>query len=125
MVPKPKCKKTSTFIVLVFANFMRISTPYSKDFVKTALKSHRKLLTHILQDVHIPVKPDRLNLYGEDVRMVDKLTKPNRILTPTEKDEIVTRYESGLSMENVAKECGCHHTTVGRILRARGVAIRA
>jgi len=105
--------------------FMRISTPYSKDFVKTALKSHRKLLTHILQDVHIPVKPDKLNLYGEDVRIVEKLTKPNRMLTSIEKDEIVTKYESGLSMANVAKECGCHHTTVGRILKDRGVAIRA
>jgi hypothetical protein len=47
-----------------------------------------------------------------------------KLLTPAEKDELVGKYESGMNMTTVSAWYGCHYTTVGRILRQRGVAIR-
>jgi len=46
------------------------------------------------------------------------------LLTPAEKDDVATKYEDGMTMTAVAKAYGCHYTTVGRILRKKGIAIR-
>ena len=46
------------------------------------------------------------------------------LLTPAEKDGAVVKYESGMTMTAVADFYGCHYTTVGRLLRTRGVEIR-
>jgi DNA-directed RNA polymerase specialized sigma24 family protein len=47
-----------------------------------------------------------------------------RLLTPVEQDEVVAKYESGMTMTAIADEYGCHYTTVGRLLRARKAVIR-
>ena len=60
----------------------------------------------------------------ECVKTVHKITQKQILLTPVEKNEVVTKYESGMSMTALAKLYGCHRTTVGRILKDRGVDIR-
>ena len=70
------------------------------------------------------VNTEESHPFGEDVRMVRKITQKQKILTLTEKDEIAAKYESGMNMTAIADQYGCHYTTVGRILRHRGTAIR-
>jgi len=104
---------------------VRISSPYSNDSISTALLCHRKLLKKLASDDPIDTKPIRENLYGDDVKMISKRTLSNRLLSSTERDEVVEKYKSGINMTAIAKEYGCHYTTVGRILRRRGIAIRS
>ena len=62
--------------------------------------------------------------YGEDVKIVSRRNLRPTLLTPAEKDDVVTQYESGLTMTAIAMQYRCHYTTVGYILRQRGVTIR-
>jgi len=61
--------------------------------------------------------------FGEDVKMVSRITKEQKLLTPAEKDELVIKYQSGMTMAAIADIYGCHYTTVGRILRRKGVEV--
>ena len=45
-------------------------------------------------------------------------------LTEAVKDEAVIKYKSGIIMTASANTYGCHRTTVGDILRKKGVAMR-
>ena len=56
--------------------------------------------------------------------MIRQHTLYPKLLTPSEKDKVVEKYESGLTMTAIATEFGCHYTTVGRILRQLGISIR-
>jgi hypothetical protein len=62
--------------------------------------------------------------FGEDVKMVRQHKLNAKLLTATEKDEAVTKYESGMNITEVSKLYGCHYTTIGRLLRQRGVRVR-
>jgi DNA-directed RNA polymerase specialized sigma24 family protein len=62
--------------------------------------------------------------YGEEVKMVREHKLTLKLLTPAEKDEVVAKYQAGMTMMAIADIYGCHYTTVGRLLRARGVEIR-
>jgi hypothetical protein len=53
--------------------------------------------------------------------MVSKIVQMQKLLTPVEKDELVKKYEAGMTMTAVSDLYGCHYTTVGRILKARGI----
>ena len=64
------------------------------------------------------------SLWGEGVRIANKRTLKPKLLTPTEKDEVVTKYESGMTMTAISNIYGCHYTTVGSILRRKGATIR-
>jgi len=58
--------------------------------------------------------------------MVTKITNtPNRKpLTPAEKEDVVEKYKSGMTMADIAKQHDCHYVIIGRILRWMGVEIR-
>ena len=103
---------------------VRLSSPYSNDYIKVALKCHEKLLKKLSSGEPIEARPSRENLYGDDVKMVSGLTLRMKVLTPEEKDEAVVKYESGMSMSAIARHYGCHQTTIGIILRSRNVEIR-
>ena len=62
--------------------------------------------------------------YGDDVKIVSRRNLRPTLLTPRRKDDVVTQYESGLTMTAIAMQYRCHYTTVGAILRKKGVAIR-
>ena len=64
------------------------------------------------------------NLYGENVKMVRNIARKSKYLTPEEKDELVKKFENGATMTALAQLYGCHHTTIGRVLRKMGVTIR-
>lgn len=49
--------------------------------------------------------------------MISEIVQRQVILTPVEKDEVVKKYLSGMSMSAIADQYGCHYTTIGRILR--------
>ena len=102
---------------------VRVTGHYLKNIL-TAQAHCYAILEHSLTDEAENIKPDQVNLYGDDVRMVREHKLNLKLLTPAEKDEAVTQYESGLTMTAVANLYGCHYTTVGRILRERGVEIR-
>ena len=55
---------------------------------------------------------------------MSELTLRGKILTHTERDEVVAKYLSGMTMAAIADIYGYHYTTVGSILRKRGVVIR-
>jgi DNA invertase Pin-like site-specific DNA recombinase len=92
--------------------------------VKAALAKRSAILTKSQRDENAIVKTEKENLFGEDVKMVRKITQRPKLLTPAEKNEVVKKYESGMSMMAIAELYGCHYTTVGRILRQKGVVIR-
>jgi len=62
--------------------------------------------------------------FGKNVKMIRNLTQRPVYLTANEKDEIAIKYENGLTMSDLAREYGCHYTTVGRLLRKKEVNIR-
>jgi len=62
--------------------------------------------------------------FGENVKIIQNLGQRQVCPTAEEKEELIIKYENGMTMSDLACEYGCHHTTVGRILRKRGVAIR-
>ena len=100
------------------------ATGHNLKNILTAQAHCSAILEHSLTDEAENIKPDQVNLYGDDVRMVREHKLHLKLLTTAEKDEAVAKYESGMNMTTVADEYGCHYTTVGRILRERGVAIR-
>jgi len=61
---------------------------------------------------------------SENTRIVKKISQKQTRLTSLQKDEIATKYKEGMSVTAIAKIYGCHHTTVGRILRKKGVENR-
>jgi transposase-like protein len=114
---------------------VEISTVFGQSVVRISrldLKKIKIALAHKsrLLEKNIRNKTDTVRIaekdfpFGKDVKMVRKITLKQRLLTPTEKDEAVVKYRSGMTMTDVANLYGCHYTTVGRILRQNGVAIR-
>ena len=107
---------------------MRITGRYL-NHLKAALFQRSAILNNVVLSKSIvadgsKVNQIRENLYGEDVKIVRQHTLNLKLLTPTEKDEIVTKYKNGMTMTAIANQYGCHYTTVGRVLRINGVEIR-
>lgn len=109
---------------------MRIST-LDLNNVKTALACRDRVRKLSLREEAPIVKPSRIyyddvkNHFGENVKTVHNITRRPKLLTLEEKDELVARYENGTAVMELAKSYGCHRTTVGNILRARGIAAKA
>ena len=103
---------------------MRITVPYLKN-IQTALAHRAVILKGILKDGELPVK-EKIDgqPFGEDVKMVRRHKLKLKLLTPAEQNEAVAKYEAGMTMTAIADGYGCHYTTIGRLLRARGVEIR-
>ena len=108
----------------LFYPIMRISGRNLKN-IQTALSHRSAILENSLKDggVFVKIKKEEYP-YGENVKMVRKHKMSLVLLKPTEKDEVVTKYESGMTMAAIADEYGCHYTTVGRLLRKNGIVIR-
>ena len=92
--------------------------------VQAALTRRSAILESSLRDETAVAKTEKANFYDEDIKMVSQHTLNPKFLTPTEKDEAVTRYESGMSMTAVANLYGCHRTTIRDVLQAKGIATR-
>jgi len=82
------------------------------------------VLKYSIRDGAAVVKTEKSGPFGEGVRMVHQHTLNPKLLTPTEKDELATKYEGGMTMMAIADQYSCHYTTVGRILRKKGISIR-
>jgi len=93
--------------------------------LQIALAHRAVILKDILRGEEAPVKEKTdAQPFGEDVNMINHRTFKPTLLTTAEKDEVVVKYESGMTMTAIANIYGCHYTTVGSILRKRGVEIR-
>lgn len=104
---------------------VRISAPYLNNSLQKAVAYRAKILKKSLKNSAASSKAQKdEHPFGEDVKMVRQHKLKCRLLTPAEQDEVVTKYKSGMTMTAIADEYGCHYTTVGRLLRARGVEIR-
>jgi len=69
---------------------------------------------------------DEESPFGEGVKTIrshSQFPKPV-YLTDTEKDEITMKYTNGTPMSVLAREYGCHRTTVSKVLRENGATIR-
>jgi len=102
---------------------LRISALNLKN-IKTALSHRSEILSKSLTHESERVNPEKENLWGEDVKVVSKRNLKPKWLTPEEKDDVAERYKAGASMGELAREYKCHHTTIGSILRKKGVEIR-
>jgi hypothetical protein len=91
--------------------------------IKTALAHRSAILRRTQEAEDACTKPTAEAHLYDDVKMVREHKLKSKLLTAAEKDEAVAKYESGLSMASVAKLYGCHYTTIGRLLRARGTPI--
>ncbi len=116
---------------------VRITSPHLNKYVKSALASKAHILKNAAahpdpegrEATAIPSSADpaatNAHPFGEDVKMIRQHKLHSRLLTPAEKDEAITKYQSGLNMTEVAKIYGCDRTTILRTLRKRGVAVRS
>lgn len=57
-------------------------------------------------------------------RIVKRLHQPQKILSEEEISELVVGYKSGLAVYQLAKQFGCHRTTVSQHLKAKGIEMR-
>lgn len=57
-------------------------------------------------------------------RVVNKLVQKQKILSAEEISELVIAYKSGLTVYQLAKQFGCHRTTVSQHLKTQGVKMR-
>ena len=57
--------------------------------------------------------------------MVRTITQKQKYFTDAEKDDVVVKYESSMSMAAIAKEYSCYHTTVKKVLKQKEVIIRS
>ena len=57
-------------------------------------------------------------------RTVKRLIQQQKILNSEEISEMVIVYKSGLTVYQLAKQFGCHRTTVSQHLKAQGIKIR-
>ena len=92
--------------------------------VKAALAHRSAILENPIKSEDVTANAGKTCPFGEDVKMVRKITQKQKILTSAEKDEMVPKYESGMTMTAIADQYGCHYTTVGKILRKKGIKIR-
>ena len=68
-------------------------------------------------------KPEESSVSGGSFKLVRNITQKQKYLTPAEKDEVLIKYDSGMTMVAIADLYGCHHTTIGSILRKKGVFV--
>ena len=93
------------------------------NYVKKAVEQRSAIFERSTTGASIPLNSEN-KYHQEDVKTIQALTKRYKLLTPDEKDEMETKYKSGMTMTALANGYGCHHTTVGKILRSRNVKIR-
>ncbi len=99
---------------------MRISTPYSNNSVNTALLHRSAILANFRMDGAASIKACP---FGENIKMIQEIKQKQIILTVAEQDEAIAKYESGMNMSEIARLYDCHYTTIGRLLRNRGIMI--
>jgi len=92
--------------------------------IKSALAQRSTILNKSLTDSKEAVKAEQVNLFGDEVKIVRQHKLNLKLLTDTGKDEVVEKYEAGMTMTAIANQYGCHRCTIGRLLRQRGVEIR-
>jgi hypothetical protein len=101
--------------------YLRLSAPCSNNSIKTALSHRNAILKNIIGEKSDFVKSGEVNLFGEDVKIVRKITQQQKYFTDVEKDDVVEKYESGMSMAAIAEHYSCYYRTVRKVLRQRGV----
>ena len=100
---------------------MHLSTLNSNN-VRTAVLQ-RSAISERCNTIFLPECKEEFP-FGEDVKMVRAITQRPVYLTPAERAEVAIKYKRGMSMVALSDKYGCHHSTVGRILKIRGVVIR-
>jgi hypothetical protein len=85
--------------------------------IKATLAQRSAILNNSLKDNTQIVKSENDNLFGDNVIMVRRYTLNSKLLAVTEKDEVVKKYEAGMTLTAIANFYECHYTAVGRFLR--------
>ena len=66
----------------------------------------------------------KLQISESNERIVNRLHQPQKILNDNEISELIVGYKSGLTIYQLAKQFGCHRTTVSQHLKNQGVEMR-
>jgi Mor family transcriptional regulator len=85
--------------------------------VFVAVKCRRAICKNAITYEISTIPINKKNSINKEPKVVTKLTRGYKIFTNAEKEELIMKYKNGVSMTELAKEYGCHHTTVGRLLR--------
>jgi hypothetical protein len=93
--------------------------------VKTAL-SHRSAIfkRNKETDATETIKPAEENVWGDGVNIVRKCTPNRKPLNSAEKEEIVEKYNAGMSMADIGKQYDCHRVRISKTLKQMDVEIR-
>ena len=109
-----------------FVDLVRMSVPHLNKPLERAVAYRAEILKRNSgNDAIVDDSPSKDTYpFGEGAKMVRRHKLKSKHLTPTEQDEVVVKYESGMTMTAIANQYGCHYTTIGTLLRKRGVKIR-
>jgi hypothetical protein len=64
-----------------------------------------------------PATPKEDHPFGEDVKMVRQCRLRPKLLTPAEKEDVVAKYKSGMTMTAIANEYRCQFNHLNAIKR--------
>jgi hypothetical protein len=103
---------------------VRLSAPFFNNSIKTVLRYRTAILKNSINRKGGFVKSGEESPYGDDVKIIHGIIQQQKYLTNAEKDGVVEKYEAGFNMTEISRIYGCHYTTIGSILRKRGVAVR-
>ena len=115
-------EKTSSFDEV----FLVVLSGHNSNNYTTLITHKRKLCQETRPDAPAPLKPEadtnQINQYGETE--VHRITTQQKRLTEPEIQEIVQKYNKGANCCELAKQYGCHHTTISGALKKAGIEVR-
>ena len=95
--------------------------------IHTTLAHRKAILKNISSDKekeHLAEEKPNDCPFDEDAKIIRQHKLNCKLLTPAEKGEVLAKYKCGMTMMAIADQYGCHYTTIGRLLRQRGVIPR-
>jgi len=63
---------------------------------------------------------DNTSTFGEDTVVINRLTQFQRRLSKYDVDEIIAKYQSGMIRAEIARQVGCHYSSVTSLLKKHG-----
>jgi len=82
------------------------------------------LLKHLVSGSTPTSSAEAIPTATEDYELVGSLRQRQKRLRKDEIDEIVRKYQSGQTTQELAREYGCHNNTVSGCLKSAGVTMR-
>ena len=105
-------------------NFNKVFKYKNSVNYKIAEAESRESLSQLPESQGASVQVNNIEPGETQERIVKRLHQPQKILSKEEISELVVGYKSGLTIYQLAKQFGCHRTTVSQHLKAKGIEMR-